>query len=1729
MHRLIPLLLASLCVTVALSAPQFAAQLLVNAASTVINAETAPVQPLKDAFGPGLDGVRLGGNRDYRSQVQWQYDGPEGDYYPAVVVKANGYLYFSEFYTGQAQLYHNDRWLTWDNHSEPVRPEGASDGRYQAEMRVERPLRVRPGDWLRVVYPMDGADLVVGPLRLYSERPADGVQALETPNWGRPESYCLKTKWVETKREGDTIQQTCELYNPGNLPRRVTLDVLAKDYGERVLLQDQETLEIPPCGKVNKAFAVKPGDSHRVRLTVVVWGGGVYPPQRLCKYFVSDVTEQPRPTFCLNGDWEMCFVPGAEPGEKPPAEAKWQAIKVPSVQPNKDGHCAWYRRTFEGPAHLQGERILLRFDQAMSEGWVYLNGQQVGHELHGSQPFLLDVSGVYQPGQPNELLVAVRDWISYSPKNLDRVARGEEPIFKDGMVDVAGYNAASNLGLGGPVYLEARPAVAVEDVFIVTSVRNKKLTLRYRLRNDSAADQDVALNARVLDAGQTVKQLPALTVKLPARQTVIRTVEIPWADAKLWWPESPYLYLLQTDLKPGSGSVDRYLVRFGFRELWIDGISFILNGVRTKIRSQWASGAGGGWVTAGITDPGERLAALWPWQQRWINEGAHQLTRTHGQAGVQEICDVADESGLMIKVESECNQANFTFDQRFWNAVIAHELRVMDVYKNHAAVVMWSAGNENMWGWIYQGEAAKVLGNRWQIKIVKAMREFDLMRRPVEWEADGDLMGGWEHHALHYPREITGAPDIPPSVWWGPLDGKTLAPYSMGPITLGQKPLTVGEAFWPATLQKPLGATVIVGDEAYQSTQPYGRAWLDSCRFLTNGFRDVEFALIDTYDPPWMQEPQTIILKQEDRAFYGGRKLRRDLNIHNDVKRPANLLLKWSLLTGGKQSGGGDVKLAMAPAELKRVPLDVPLPVVTAPTEAELRLELLAGGTPVHVETRGWRLYPAAKLQTPAGLKLSVYDPVGETAAALKKAGVTFTALTQLKAPAGGALLIGRDALKQAPEGPWREELTAFVRGGGKVALLEQSEPPDFLPVPLTPVRQKKTTMAYARAADHPLLAGLGDWELRWWTPDHYVSAGNYRKPTQGNFLPLVDVGSGEGILETPLLEEYDGRGCIVVCQMLLTDRLGMTPQADVLMQNLLNYLGTPEPFRSTGGTALFAGAEAPVRKALADNEVAYEDLTGKAGELQTPRYAVAVVDVASGLEEPLVAPLRQFAESGGHVLLHRATPEKQKLVEAALGCGVRFLPVRDEPDDIQNHVIRGPNEGLLAGISNHDLYWATTAYYNILRHEGNWWSAYYEGCPPAEMIADYYCSAAEGAQARKLTRPGTLLQAPVGKGYVVLSQLRLDEPVPDCAVTVARLRSLLFTNLGCQLKAPGGAQLARKQRLARYDFFPIDLSPFTNRGLTEDKASGLVAWTNQGENDMRALPTGRQVFEGIPFQIMSPKGAVVLYSTNANNADLPKEAKGIRVGRRADVLFFLHSVAWGSDKPFQYQVNYEDGTSVPVPILNGQQIIDWWGDPVQFAESLARGGGFIAWRGDNPMRKNVVLPGYEWTNPHPEKAIRDVDFMIVPESGSVPVLVAITGAVSRPREGVVTGVIGTGGVKVQLGTQVEEIMYIGVVGLPADHPYYEKAVAAHKAMLAGQRVQIVDDVVTQNTAGQRIGYVYLGDVFNINNLANARIIGDGLGKLGNFEGNSRQRMYLDNLGFIAQQRKAGLWGVSGQ
>ena len=247
-------------------------------------------------------------------------------------------------------------------------------------------------------------------------------------------------------------------------------------------------------------------------------------------------------------------------------------------------------------------------------------------------------------------------------------------------------------------------------------------------------------------------------------------------------------------------------------------------------------------------------------------------------------------------------------------------------------------------------------------------------------------------------------------------------------------------------------------------------------------------------------------------------------------------------------------------------------------------------------------------------------------------------------------------------------------------------------------------------------------------------------------------------------------------------------------------------------------------------------------------------------------------------------------------------------------------------------------------------------------------------------------------------------------------------------------------------------------------------------------------------------------------------------------MLFFLHVASYlggGGGPVMNYRVNYADGTSADILIENGQKIVDWWTDPAAFTDNFARNSTVVAWRGDNPMRKGIMALCYEWANPHPEKEIKSVDFVAAAKPDYAPVvfLLGLTAAVAQTSEGVIEDVIGTAGVKVRLGKELKDIYYIGAAGIDKSHPYYDKAVAAHRAMAVGQKVTIMYGESPRAADGRVLAYVCIGKDTDVRNMLNSKVIGDGLSKLGNFEGNNRYRMFFENMGFITEQNKKGMFG----
>ena len=264
-----------------------------------------------------------------------------------------------------------------------------------------------------------------------------------------------------------------------------------------------------------------------------------------------------------------------------------------------------------------------------------------------------------------------------------------------------------------------------------------------------------------------------------------------------------------------------------------------------------------------------------------------------------------------------------------------------------------------------------------------------------------------------------------------------------------------------------------------------------------------------------------------------------------------------------------------------------------------------------------------------------------------------------------------------------------------------------------------------------------------------------------------------------------------------------------------------------------------------------------------------------------------------------------------------------------------------------------------------------------------------------------------VGKGVCLFSQVDAVSLYGKNSTATQYLHNLLAYVLGDawqdKYAAPmRGTVPARWQPPDRKRCFTVDLRPYCNRGFTDkterDRKGG---WSDDGAKyDLRLAPIGRQVFHGVPFDIIDPaanKGrSCIVLRGGPVRTYFPEKAENIVIGKgRVRRLFFLVTAAWAPKKSGvevgRIRIRYVWGGAgtledVSVPLVTGRNIGEWTSPVDILPES------FLGWDGLHPLSgKRVGLYLVPWTNKIPEKIVA-VDFISTSTERGVPILVAISG-----------------------------------------------------------------------------------------------------------------------------------------
>ncbi|UCG47821.1 MAG: hypothetical protein JSU94_20380 [Phycisphaerales bacterium] len=409
-----------------------------------------------------------------------------------------------------------------------------------------------------------------------------------------------------------------------------------------------------------------------------------------------------RERICINGLW--LWQPASNAAEKAPA-GRWGYFKVPGCWPGitdymqkdsqtvyahpswknqrlRDITAAWYERQITIPANWAGRRIAAHIEYLNSYAVVYVDGARAGEiRFPGGE---VDLTPMCHPGERHRLSLLV----------LAMPLKGVVLSYTDSAAarDVKG--SVARRGLCGDVYLVSTPAGArVGDVKVETSVRKWQITCSASVQNLQAG-KSYSLALRVSENGRDVKQLRSTTFKAgDLRGNRIAFTE-KWRPEKLWDIHTPQnTYELDVSLLDSGGKVLDVLppMRFGFRELWIDGRDFYLNGSRIFLSAVPLDNAQVGAALAKYGAVRESLERLKSFGINFV------YTHNYGcepgsHLSFAEVLRAADEAGMLVSF----SQPHFSHYD--WQAPDANEnngyARHAEFYvraaQNHPSVVMYS-------------------------------------------------------------------------------------------------------------------------------------------------------------------------------------------------------------------------------------------------------------------------------------------------------------------------------------------------------------------------------------------------------------------------------------------------------------------------------------------------------------------------------------------------------------------------------------------------------------------------------------------------------------------------------------------------------------------------------------------------------------------------------------------------------------------------------------------------------------------------------------------------------------------------------------------------------------------------------------------------------------------------------------------------------------------------------
>lgn len=1218
----------------------------------------------------------------------------------------------------------------------------------------------------------------------------------------------------------------------------------------------------------------------------------------------------PREAFSLMGEWEYRHYKRG----KDPSRIRWRRVNTPysgAVDYKVTRQVHEFRRMFTAPRR-NGRRVYLMCEKLEEFSRIEINGRLVGEHGPGGLPFEYDVTDLLKDGSENSIFVRL----------MTDENRGHRPT-------TVLHRLIRVLGVNYPIVLEYRPDVHVSSVKVGTRVRGGiVLSAEVVVTNATTAACRVTVSGTIGDWSS-----PRRNLMLPPLGTAVASFSRSWPDVRTWTPDDPALYDLDVRVD-GDALIDAYRQRFGFREVWVDGDKFMLNGIPILLKRDTE-------INNRLIRSDDDIRTLFRrFRRRGIN-GMRVPTSV-----LSRWADIADEEGLLISSFSNANRdkAGSVADD-WWDAMGDHLREHVRQFRNHPSIVCWGVANE--FGSFYglRGESPERMATLTaKHQKLGAIVSAEDPTRP--WTSFGDVEVGYPVkgpgpapiRSFHYPCKATydGEFPLPEVAWW----------YKKGLLSWQgvndrTKPLSISEDIYHGILDRFPGMSRWGGDSIYEK-DGFLDAWHAVARMFADGYYDagiVGWNLWSTYSYAPTNElydvrgplhpDYYVALREPFGNLWAGMSEKRHLTVYNKAFTDGDVELVRETISNGVCVVSETWRFPLSAGSRYDREVEVKAPPCRKPLEFSHRYTLSRKGKILFTRTYDYVSFPRESIALPAGV-VRLGDSVPDALSRAQYGIFINRSLTD----AEGALV------------------RAYVQKGGRVFLADLPSG-SWAPIPI--VGSRPQSFVFRRSAD--AMPGVTDKMLRTWRPDTLVGDSGYAKTPFLELETLFDSGHYDGLSAAQVARLYDGAGFYFLYQLPIrkdTDPAGPY----VLRQALEEFERTRMPTRT-----LYIPPGNSLGPLLAgDGFVLAPDVASD---------AVWALDISPSADPVALDAALAHVRAGGTAFLFGVDAGRRDLLSEL---GLDFLPM-EEPCEF---VTRTSNVGLMRGISNGDLFFSSIQPSLRLFPLQMVGAGNHDSGLKGQILTGRL-SRSSGSSAIVHTVPGAIAEARLGKGRCVVSTLRLDEVWKSYSHRALFLLKALFLNAGARSAPPSSGRSS----------YPVSLDECINAAFWDDpslRGRGIPSWFSNG-NDMRYFPVNQCGYspdsrnlcpvETIPEGMVNYAGFRFAIARNRDYAGAlvlkPRESKSVPVGESRAVRNFhflgaMEKHAQAVTPALSVRIVMEDG-SVTETVFEACNHFDGY----RWAGRLR--AGRVGWNGYCQGDPNAAL--YVWSMPAEldGKPIRRIEF----------------------------------------------------------------------------------------------------------------------------------------------------------